>query len=503
MKKEAGVVFPIFSLHSKYGIGSFSKEAYDFIDFLSEAKFKIWQILPLTVTSFGNSPYQSPSNYGLNFNFIDLDTLINDNLLSVDEVNCIKWEEDPSRVDYGKIFNNRLKILKLAFSRFDKNNIDFKDFLTKETNYSDFSIFMVIKHLNALKPWYEWDDKYKNYSLELENEIKTKYSSEYNFYMRTQYEFLKEYKRLKEYANSKGVKIMGDLPIYVAFDSVEVWKYPKLFQLDENHFPTRVAGCPPDCFSEDGQLWGNPLYDWEYHKLTNYKRWNSRINNALKLYDLLRIDHFRGFSGYYSIPYGDKTARNGKWAKGPGFDLFKDKLDLPIVAEDLGFMDDDFIEFMRLCNYPGMKTLSHGLRHQELDSLSRPRNYTYNFYSYTSTHDNETTLEYLNEMSEEKKKVYLKVVKEECNYFNIPFEGYINDIELNKVINEINLATNARCAMYEFQDLIPIGKEGRINFPSTLSNDNWSYRITKELFESKKSEIIEFFKKNIVKYNRN
>ena len=302
-KKEAGILFPIFSLPSNYGIGSFSKEGFDFVDFLSKSKMKVWQILPLNVTSFGNSPYQSPSNYGLNYNFIDLDTLVKKRLLKKDEIISINWGNDPSRVDYGALYNNKLKILRLAYSRFNKENREFKKFLKTEINFSDFSIFMVLKDLNNLKPWYMWDEKYKKYSPELEEEIKEKYFDEYSFYMRTQFEFLKEYTKLKEYANSKGIKIMGDLPIYVAFDSAEVWKYPNLFQLDENQYPTSVAGCPPDCFSEDGQLWGNPLYNWEYHKMTNYKWWNERINNALDLYDLLRIDHFRGFSGYYSIPY--------------------------------------------------------------------------------------------------------------------------------------------------------------------------------------------------------
>ena len=503
MKKDAGIILPIFSLPSKYGIGSFSKEAYEFVDFLNESKMHIWQILPLTVTSFGNSPYQSPSNYGLNYNFIDLETLIKKGLLKEYEVNSINRGEDESRVDYGAIFNNKLKVLRLAYSRFDKNNCGFKEFLTKETNFSDFSVFMVLKEHNALKAWYEWKDEEKNYSLEVDNKVKNEFKDEYNFYMWTQFEALEEYLSLKKYANSKGVKIMGDLPIYVAFDSLEVWKYPELFQLDENHYPTRVAGCPPDCFSEDGQLWGNPLYNWEYLKSTDYKWWNDRINNALNLYVLLRIDHFRGFSGYYSIPFKDKTARFGKWVKGPGFDLFKDKLDLPIVAEDLGFIDDDFKELMKLTNYPGMKTLSHGLKHTEIDNILRPRNYTYNFYSYSSTHDNETTLQYIEELNEIKKANFIKVAKEECEYFNIPFKTNPTNKDLVKVVNTLNFANEARCAIFLFQDLIPVGKEGRINSPATLSNLNWSYRISKKVFLDHKEEIIKFLKENAIKYGRN
>ena len=501
-KRESGILFPIFSLPSNYGIGSFSKEAFEFVDFLNKAKMKIWQILPLNVTSYGNSPYQSPSNYGLNYNFIDLDTLIRKKLLKKDEVTSLNWGNDESRVDYGAIYNNKLKILRLAFARFNRDNREFKKFLKTETNFSDFSIFMVLKDLNELRPWYMWEDKYKKYSKELEEEVKEKHFDEYSFYMWTQFEFLKEYSKLKEYANSKGIKIMGDLPIYVAFDSLEVWKYPKLFQLDENHYPTRVAGCPPDCFSEDGQLWGNPLYDREYHKSTNYKWWNDRINNSLKLYDLLRIDHFRGFSGYYSIPYGDKTARNGKWIKGPGFDLFKDKLDLPIVAEDLGYIDDDFRELMKLCNYPGMKTLSLGLLNADPNDTWRPSNYTYNFFSYSSTHDNETTLQFINNMDANNKEIYIKAIKEECENFNIPFSEDISDVDLVNKINELNFANKARCAIFLFQDLIPIGEEGRINAPATLSNNNWSYRFTKKIFNENKDRIAEFLSKNAVKYHR-
>ncbi len=502
MNKEAGVLFPIFSLPSPYGIGSFSKEAYEFVDFLCDSKMHIWQILPLNVTSFGNSPYQSPSNYGLNYYFIDFESLIKAGLLKKSEVDSINWGNDPFRVDYEAIYNNKLKMLRLAYSRFNKENKDFKEFIKNNQNFSDFSIFMVIKDLNELRPWNLWDEKYKRYSIALEKEIKKSHYDEYAFYMRTQYEFLKEWKALKDYANKHNVKIMGDLPIYVAFDSVEVWKYPELFQLDEEHYPTRVAGCPPDCFSEDGQLWGNPLYKWEYHKTSGYKWWNERIGNALKLYDLLRIDHFRGFSGYYSIPFKDKTAKNGKWVKGPGFDLFKDKLDLPIIAEDLGYIDDDFKELMKLTNYPGMKTLSLGLLNEDINDTRRPRNYTYNFISYSSTHDNETTLQFINNLTVENKKIYWNVVKEECEYFNIPFDEECDEIELVSKINELNFANEARISIFLFQDLIPVGKEGRINAPATLSNDNWSYRFSKNVFNENKSRITKFLKENAIKYSR-
>lgn len=491
----------ISSLPSSYGIGTFGKEAYDFVDFLSESKVKIWQILPLNLTSFGDSPYQSPSNYGFNYYFIDLDILRSKGLLELEDYSDIDFGSNPKRVDYKKLFDERIKVLKKAFSNFTYTD-DFKSFLKNNVNARDFSFFMTMKELNNFASWSQWGGLTNSYSLELENKIIAENKLTFEFYMWTQYEFLNEYFALKRYANSKDVLIMGDIPIYLAYDSVECYKYPYMFQMDEKHNPTNVAGCPPDCFSVDGQLWGNPLYNWEYFKKTNYKWWNERILNALKLYDLLRIDHFRGFSAYYSIPFKDKTARNGKWVKGPGFDLFEDKLDYPIIAEDLGYIDDDFRDLMKKTNYPGMKIVTQGVLDLNKDNEWRPSNYTYNYFSYTSTHDSETTLQFLDNLTKEQYELCLKVVKEECEILNVPYEENMSKKELTLKLVELNLASKSKVAMTPVQDLIPIGKEGRMNFPSTLSTDNWSFRITKEDLIDNKERIITFLKEKVMKYKR-
>lgn len=501
IKRTSGVLMHITSLPSKYGVGTFGKEAYEFVDFLSEAKFGIWQILPLNLTSYGDSPYQSPSNYGYSYYLIDLDTLIEKGLLTKEDLEGVYFGDNPRRVNFEALFNNKIPLLKKAFANYKKEEA-FTRFLNNNPNISDFAIFMTLKELNNFKSWKEWPKKYAEYTKKLEEEVKTKYQDIYEFYMWTQYEFLNEYFALKKYANSKNILIMGDIPIYLAYDSVECYKYPELFQFDENHNPTRVAGCPPDCFSADGQLWGNPLYNWSYHKATNYHWRNERINNALKLYDLVRIDHFRGFSGYYSIPAQDKTARNGEWVKGPGFDLFKDKLGYPIVAEDLGYMDDDFKHLMEKVKYPGMKILTQGMLSLDDNDDWRVRNYNEKYFSYTSTHDSETVRQYLDNLSSNDLKIGLdNLVKDAhfmgINEFNLETrEGQID------LINELNLASNSLSAMFEIQDLFYIGKEGRMNLPSTLSTDNWSFRLLREEFDNNKDKIIKKMSKLIVKYQR-
>lgn len=500
-KKEAGILMHISSLPSPYGIGTFGKAAYEFVDFLRKSKIKVWQILPLNVTSYGDSPYQSPSNYGFNYYFIDLDLLVDRGLITKDDVKDIDFGSDENRVDYKKIFDNRLAVLKKAFNNFTYTK-EFKDFLKTNVNAHDFSFFMTLKELNNYDPWFKWNENIRTYSKELEEKTIKENQHEFEFYMWTQFEFLNEYRDLKAYANKNGIRMMGDIPIYLAYDSVECYKYPEMFQFNENHEPISVAGCPPDCFSVDGQLWGNPLYNWEYHKNTGYKWWNERISSALRLYDLVRIDHFRGFSGYYSIPYKDETAKNGKWVKGPGIDLFKDKVDYPIVAEDLGMLDEDFYTFMKQTGYPGMKIVIQGLEDLDTNNTWRPRNYDNHYYSYTSTHDSETALQYLNRLELSQKELVKKVLNEECEYFNIELSEDPSDIEITNKIVELNIASDSLVAITPMQDLLALGEEARMNYPSTLSTKNWSWRITKKEFEARKDEISSRLLKIITRYKR-
>lgn len=502
INKEVGVLCPLFSLPTKYGIGTLGKEAFDFVNFLHDCGVSMWQILPLNVTSYGNSPYQSPSNFGLNYNFIDLEILIDKKLLTKEEVESVKWTFDEGRIDYGAIFNNKLPILKIAYSRFDKTSTEFIEFVDSEEYFKDFALFMVIKDIHHLRPWYERNDEYKKYSKKLEEKVISEYKDEYYFYLWTQYEFMKQYNDLKKYANDNGIKMMGDLPIYVAFDSVEVWKYPELFELDQNHYPVNVAGCPPDCFSKDGQLWGNPLYNWEYHKKTNYHWWNQRIFNSLKLFDLIRIDHFRGFSAYYSIPFKDDTAKNGKWVAGPGIDLFKDKLDLNIVAEDLGMVDEAFEKLMKDTNYPGMKIVTQCFDNDDPENIRRPSNYTSNYFSYTGTHDSQTTKQYIECLDENQRNVMIRVLKDECEKLHVPFDENMSNEEITYKICEVNLASDSKMAVLPIMDLLTLGEEARINYPSKLSDKNWSWRFTKGQCKKSRNAIQSWLTECVKKYRR-
>lgn len=501
MVRTSGILFHISSLPSKYGIGTLGREAYNFIDFMCKAKLHIWQILPLTVTSYGDSPYQSPSSIALNPYFIDLEFLIEDGLLTKEECDSINWGDNKLRVNYDLLFKNRNNLLFKAFERFNKNDDKYQSFLNKK-EYFDYALFMTLKELHNYKPWSEWEEKSRIYKIGLSNEIADKYKEKIEFYQWTQYIFLKQFNNLKEYAHKHDVKLMGDMPIYVAYDSLEVWKYPELFQLDKNHYPTRVAGCPPDCFSEDGQLWGNPLYNYDYMKKNNYEWWNQRILYNLKLYDIIRIDHFRGFSGYYSIPFGDKTARNGKWVKGPGAELFKDKLNLPIVAEDLGMMDDDFYKMMDVVKYPGMKIITQCFDDPNTNNIWRPSNYTENFFSYSGTHDSQTTRQFINELSKERKALMESILDDECNRLNVEkLENKTNELMTLKIC-ELNFASKAEAAITPLQDFLTIGKEGRMNFPSTLSTNNWSWRVDKDEFTKKEDELINKINSWVNKYKR-
>ncbi len=495
-KRTSGILLPIFSLPTKYGIGSLGKEAYQFLDFLHEANCHIWQMLPLTVTSYGDSPYQSPSNNGLNYYLIDLDTLIEKKLLTQEECDSFDFESDPRRISYELLFKNRIPLLRKAFDRFDKNSKAFVKF-EKEGTYRDFAFFMTLKVLNDFKPWYQWNKHYSHYSKKLEENIITQHHDLYLFFIWTQYEFLNQYSKLRAYAKKLKVKIMGDMPLYLAYDSVEAYKYPKLFLFDEKHQPTVVAGCPPDAFSDDGQLWGNPIYDWKRLEKDKYSFFNKRISYYLKFFDILRIDHFRGFAGYYAVPFGDETAKNGRWEKGPGIKLFKDKLNLPIVAEDLGYLDDDVRELLKESGYPGMKVLEFAFDGNE-NNDHLPSNYSKNCFAYTGTHDNMPLLGHLLTLSETEYQTLLTGLKKQCELFDVDYD----DSSLKNIVRTITslcFASPAISAIVPYQDVVPTGRESRINLPSTLSTSNWSYRFTADQFTQ---DSLDFIKELNKRYNR-
>ena len=498
MKKEErsfGVLMHISSLPSKHGIGTFGIEAYKFADFLASIKAKYWQILPLNVTSYGDSPYQSFSSKGLNYYFIDLDLLVEDKLLKKAEIDDKKLYISENKVDYSLLFNNRINILKKAFSRFNTNDKNFVSFVNKK-EYHDFAFFMCLKEINGYKPWYEFDSKYRCYSPYLEKEVIKENKELYLFYLFTQYIFLRQYKKLKDYVNKKGIKIIGDMPIYVAYDSIEAYKYPELFLFDEEGVPTLVAGCPPDEFSVDGQLWGNPIYNYEKMKENDYTWFRERMTNLLTLFDVLRIDHFRGFAGYYCIPYGMTNARIGKWMDGPGSEVFKTLLNKPIIAEDLGFKDDKVVRLLEETKFPGMKVLEFAFtdEHNEFN----PEHISYNYIAYTGTHDNETLFGYISRLKKDEKTRIIEGVKRSISIFNIK-ANLTSNIEIVNSIIHLILACNAKTSIIPIQDMLMVGNEGRMNVPSKLNGVNWTYRISgKDITKTLENK----FKKLIEKYNR-
>lgn len=483
-QRECGVLLPISSLPSKYGIGCFSKSAYEFVDQLKAAGQGCWQILPLGPTSYGDSPYQSFSTFAGNPYFISLEDLIEEGVLTEKECDAVDFGSREDDVDYEKIYKGRYKLLRKAYERSDiSKNPDFVRFQQEQAHWlGDYALFMAVKDRFEGIPWTEWAEdirlRWNNaldyYRKELYFEI------EFQEYM--QFKFYKQWAKLKAYANRRGIRIIGDIPIYVAMDSADTWANPGLFKLDENNEPTQVAGCPPDGFSATGQLWGNPLYNWAYHKKTGYDWWLKRIAYCFDLYDIVRIDHFRGFDEYYSIPYGDETAVNGHWEKGPGMDLFntvKEKLgELDIIAEDLGFLTESVFQLLKDSGYPGMKVLQFAFDPSE-DSDYLTYKYQRNCVVYTGTHDNDTTAGWFEKLSDGDKEVALRYM----NSFYTPKE------EQHWDLIALAMRSTADTCIIPVQDFLGLGSEARINMPSTLG-DNWKWRMTKGAFSEELKEKI-------------
>lgn len=482
--RRNGMLLPIASLPSPYGIGGFSKEAYEFIDLLEETGQKLWQILPLGPTSYGDSPYQSFSTFAGNPYFIDLDTLVEKGWLTKEACEASDYGDNESYIDYGRIYNSRFVLLKQAFLNSDVlSDEKFAEFCKANQHWlPDYALYMALKNQNDGKSWIEWEEEIRLRKPEAVECYKKELEEECNFYEFLQYEFHEQWTKVKEYAHEKGIQIVGDVPIYVAFDSADTWANPELFQLDEKNLPLGVAGCPPDAFSATGQLWGNPLYNWAYHKKTGYDWWLKRIAYCFDLYDIVRIDHFRGFDEYYSIPYGDETAVNGHWEKGPGMDLFnmvKEKLgELDIIAEDLGFLTESVFQLLKDSGYPGMKVLQFAFDPSE-DSDYLTYKYQRNCVVYTGTHDNDTTAGWFEKLSDGDKEVALRYM----NSFYTPKE------EQHWDLIALAMRSTADTCIIPVQDFLGLGSEARINMPSTLG-DNWKWRMTKGAFSEELKEKI-------------
>ena len=472
--RSSGILMHITSLPGPYGVGTMGKQAFAFVDFLKEAGQSMWQILPLTPTGYGDSPYQSCSSFAGNHYLIDLEALIEEGLLKKEEVEPIDWCWKDTKADFGKLYNNRLKVLRIAYSRFRDVDKEFAKFRSANSAWlSDFAMFMALKGKYAGSPWYNWEEGVKMRRPEAMENAWRELGDDINFYAFVQFLFHKQWTALRSYANKNGIKIIGDVPIYVPLDSVEVWSNPEMFQLDETLTPKVIAGCPPDAFSEDGQLWGNPIYDWDKMKADGYKWWLKRLAAAGEWYDVVRMDHFRGLEAYWSVPAGSATAKAGKWNKGPDMSFIQavkkglPKLDM--IAEDLGFLTQEVLDLRDNSGFPGMKVLEFAFDSRE-PSDYLPHTYTKNSVVYTGTHDNMTMRQWFDTASKDARE------------YAIEFMGLTEKEGLVMGTIRTAMASVSDMCIIQMPDWLNLGGEARMNFPGTLSDANWTWRAEKKDF---------------------
>ena len=472
MKRSSGILMPIFALPSPYGIGTLGKAAYDFADFLHAAGQGYWQLLPMGPTSYGDSPYQSFSTYAGNPYFIDLDLLVKDGLLKKKELSEVDWGSSERYVDYAKIYEGRFAVLAKAKARgWDRDSAEVAQFVEENKRWlPDYALFMACKRHFGMKAWTEWDEDIRLRKSEaVLEEYRTKLRDDVEFFIYVQYLFFKQWNQLKAYIHSLDIRIIGDVPIYVALDSADVWAEPEWFRLDSRNVPTEVSGVPPDYFSEDGQLWGNPLYRWDKMQDDGFGWWIRRVDGAGKLFDVIRIDHFRGLDTYWSVPYGETTAKNGKWNKGPGM-RFVDAVmgwfpQLEFIAEDLGEPAPSVTQLLRDSKLPGMKVLEFAFDSREADSYL-PHVYGENCICYTGTHDNAPLALWRREAPK-------ATIRYATEYLGLnEAEGF------NWGIIRGGMSSVAKLFVAQMQDYLELGEGHRINTPGT-SRGNWQWRVCK------------------------
>lgn len=496
MEKGSGILLHISSLPSRYGIGTFGKEARRFVRFLHEGKQKYWQILPLNPTSYGDSPYQSFSAFALNPYFIDLDLLIKRGYLTKEDTKHLITRKTRF-VDYGKIYETRFDVLKIACQKaYEVEAEKINSFYRRNKRWlHDYALFMTIKNLEGGVSYLEWPRELRMHKKEALKSVEKKNPADIKFWIYVQFEAFRQYKALKKYAKRKGIQIIGDMPLYVAQDSADAWANSNLFMLNKEHRPTKIAGVPPDYFSKTGQLWGNPLYKWDVLKKKHYKWWILRFKQALKLYDHIRVDHFRGFSSYYAVKVNAKDATKGEWLKGPGIDFFNIvKQSLPhisIIAEDLGIIDEDVTTLMHKTGFPGLKVYqfafydyqeclakdlkispneqnemsSQEIKEAKLTNCFLPHHYDDSSIAYISTHDNDVLASYLTEHQEE--------IPAMMDYLKIKNPSDIHDTLIGSLFR-----SNALVTIFTMQDLLHLGKETRMNTPGQEFG-NWRFRLRK------------------------
>ena len=465
--RACGILMPVFSLPGPFGIGTLGKEAFAFVDFLARAKQTYWQILPIGPTGYGDSPYQSFSAFAGNPYFIDFRVLHEQGYLTADEIPA---EVPVGPVDYGVLYQQRPVVLQKAADRLlAAASVEYKNFCTAQSFWlDDYALFMAVKAEQGQAGLCDWPDDLRCRKPEAIAAAKQRLAGAVDYYKAVQFFFYTQWNALKAYANGKGILLVGDIPIYVAADSADAWAGRELFETDAEGRPRRVAGCPPDYFAEDGQLWGNPLYDWEYHRRTGYAWWISRVRHALSIYDILRIDHFRGFDTYWAIPAGETTARNGRWEQGPRMELFHALHNalgsLPIVAEDLGEMFDSVRELLAESGFPGMKVLQFAFDSRE-PSDYLPHRYPTNCICYTGTHDNETLIQ------------WCEGLDAECDAYAREYLGISAADDLADAIIEAGMQSRAQLFIMQMQDYLRLGKEARMNEPGRLLPSNWRWRM--------------------------
>ena len=499
MDRRCGVLLPVASLPSRYGIGCFSKEAYEFVDFLADSGQTYWQILPLGQTGYGDSPYQSFSTFAGNPYFVDPQALIEAGYISSDAAEQFDFGKETRTIDYEKIYRNRYTLLRKAYANspfclnpsekwagpaYNADRTEFNYFIWDNSEWlPDYALFSAIKEYFDGDMFTKWPEEIRLRDTAAMDSYRIKLDEEIRFCEFLQFLFAKQWKKLKTYANDKGIKIIGDIPIYVAFDSADTWSHPELFELDEKGFPTVVAGVPPDAFSATGQLWGNPIYRWKYHKATGYDWWMQRLEQMFRLYDVVRIDHFRGFDEYWAVPYGDQDAMGGKWCKGPGYALFKvmkERLgDKEIIAEDLGYLTSSVLKLVKRTGYPGMKVLQFAFD-GNTENAYLPHNHTNNAVVYTGTHDNDTTRGWYTSSDPEQQELIDKYVGICCSQ-SATWE-----------LIRLAMQSVADTAIIPIQDYLDYGSAARINTPSTLGG-NWCWRLVPgELTEELGAKMREF-----------
>lgn len=470
MERSSGILMPVFSLPSPYGIGSFGRAAYEFIDFLKASGQRYWQILPLNPTGYGDSPYQCFSAFAGNPYFIDLDLLIDDGLLTREQVEGYDFGTDRERVDYGKLYLNRFKLLAAAKQKgYERDSAEISAFLKENASWlEDYLLFTALKQYFGMEPWHKWPDKKAVHrNADTLKRYKHLLRDELELLLYTQFLFFRQWQALREYAHKQGVFLIGDLPIYVSYDSADVWASPEQFLLDTDGTPSLVAGVPPDAFSSDGQLWGNPIYRWEKMEQEGFSWWLDRIEGASKLYDVIRIDHFRGLESYWAVPYGETTAKNGSWQPGPGINFIsavkKAFPDLPIIAEDLGVLTDEVNLLLHRSGFPGMRVLEFAFDSDEANNYL-PHNYIRSCVCYTGTHDNAPVAGWLCEIDEKTlnfAKKYLALNAVEGESFGVIRGG---------------MGSVADLFIAQMQDYLNLGIVSRINTPGTSEN-NWQWRL--------------------------